>query len=164
MIRRSALALLLCLLTAPSTAGQPLASLDWMLGSWSGHGAIHGRSSAARLELRPALGGKFLELSYRLSADGSPPFSFEGRAFYRAVVGRGSEWRADWFDSRGMAWPIAAKSGDRTLTADWGNETSERGRTVYRLLADGRLEAVDTVRQADGRWSEFARHLFRNTS
>lgn len=162
MIRRIVLALLLCLLAAPSTASPPAGtSLDWLLGSWSGRGAIHGRPSEAKLELRPVLGGKFLELSYRLSAEGPPNFSFEGRAFYRPVAGDDGGWQADWFDSRGMAWPIAAKSEGSVLTADWGSAETERGRTVYRLLADNRLEVVDTVRQADGRWREFARHLYQ---
>ena len=40
------------------------------------------------------------------------------------------------------------------LTADWGSAETERGRTIYRLLPDGRLEVTDN---AGGR--EFARHV-----
>ncbi len=42
---------------------------------------------------------------------------------------------------------------ERTLTAEWGSAETERGRTVYRLLPDGRLEVTD---HAGGR--DFAVH------
>ena len=47
------------------------------------------------------------------------------------------------------------------LTADWGSAETERGRTVYRLLADGRLEATDSVAGAGGALREFARHVLQ---
>ncbi|MGZ8997288.1 MAG: hypothetical protein ACXW2T_00380 [Allosphingosinicella sp.] len=160
MIRRARLVAILLGLCAPAGAGQaqtPSASLDWLVGSWGGEGNLQGQTSEAKLEVRPALGGKFLELSYRLSTRGPRPYNFEGRAFYRPVSGR--DWRADWFDSRGMVWPIGASVEGGTLTANWGTGETERGRTVYRLLPAGRLELVDTVRQPDGTWREFARHI-----
>jgi hypothetical protein len=106
---------------------------------------MFGRPSEARLEIRPALGGRFLELSYRASG-------FEGRAFYRPV-GEG-HWTAVWFDNRGIVFPIAAMAGERLLTAEWGSAETERGRTLYRLLPDGRLEVAD---HAGGR--VFATHV-----
>jgi hypothetical protein len=160
MIRRLMLVALLVGLWASATAGQAQTSslsLDWLVGSWAGEGMVQGQASEAKLEVRPALGGKFLELDYRFSTRGARPYTFEGRAFYRPVGGR--DWRADWFDSRGMVWPIGASVERDTLTADWGTAETERGRTVYRLLRDGRLELVDTVRQRDGNWREFGRHI-----
>ncbi|HYI47747.1 MAG TPA: hypothetical protein VEX35_04705 [Allosphingosinicella sp.] len=125
---------------APDTAG-----LGWLSGSWQGPGTMFGNASTARLEVRPALGGRFLELSWRAGG-------FEGRAFYRPV-GEG-RWRATWFDNRGLSFPVEAVLAGRTLSADWGSAETERGRTVYRLLPDGRLEVTDT---AGGR--DFARHV-----
>ncbi len=41
----------------------------------------------------------------------------------------------------------------------WGSAETERGRTVYRLRDDGRLEVVDSVMTGDGGAREFARHV-----
>lgn len=157
MIRAASL-LLGALLLAPPAAGQPqasaapaasrpdIAALAWLTGKWSGPGTMFGNASQAVLEVRPALGGRFLELSYRAGG-------FEGRAFYRpAADGR---WQATWFDNRGVTFPIAAVVSEQVLTSDWGSAETERGRTIYRLLADGRLEVTDS---AAGR--VFASHVF----
>jgi len=124
---------------------QGVASLAWLQGSWSGAGTMFGRPSQARLEIRPTLGGRFLELNWRASG-------FEGRAFYSSP--QPGRWRAVWFDNRGVTFPIQAMVGDRVLTSDWGSAETERGRTIYRLLPDGRLEVTDN---AGGR--DFASHV-----
>ncbi len=128
---------------APAPAAD-VSTLAWLQGSWRGAGTMFGRTSEARLEIRPALGGRFLELSYRAGP-------FEGRAFYRPAGE--SRWRATWFDNRGISFPIEAVAAERLLTAEWGNAETERGRTIYRLLPDGRLEVTD---HAGGR--DFAVH------
>ncbi|HYD13521.1 MAG TPA: hypothetical protein VEC11_11810 [Allosphingosinicella sp.] len=132
-------------LAAAQAPAPNLAELAWLQGSWRGAGTMFGRPSEARLEVRPALGGRFLELSWRAG-------SFEGRAFYRPV-GEG-HWTAAWFDNRGISFPIAAVATGRSFTADWGSAETEQGRTVYRLLPDGRLQVTDN---AGGR--DFASHV-----
>ena len=146
MIRASSgLAAAAALVAATPAPAQDVAALAWLQGNWQGGGAMFGRPSQARLEIRPALGGRFLELSWRASG-------FEGRAFYRPA-GEG-RWRATWFDNRGASFPIEAVASERLLTADWGSAETERGRTIYRLLPDGRLEVTD---HAGGR--DFASHV-----
>jgi hypothetical protein len=137
-------ALLLCLVAAPAFASDGPSALAWLEGRWRGTGTMFDRASEATLEVRPALSGRFMELSY---AGG-----FEGRAFYRSV-GDG-RWQATWFDNRGVTFPIEAAHSGQTLTANWGSPDTERGRTIYRLLPDGRLEVTDT---AGGR--DFATHV-----
>lgn len=134
---------------AAAQPGQDLAGLTWLVGSWRGIGTRMGAATEARLDVRPALGGRFVELSFVSSG-------FEGRAFYRRV--EGARWRGEWFDIRGVHFGIEAVEAEGTLTADWGSEATERGRTVYRLLDDGRLELVDHVTGRDGSSREFARH------
>ncbi|HEV7658444.1 MAG TPA: hypothetical protein VGO55_01235 [Allosphingosinicella sp.] len=138
-------ALLLCLVAAPAFASDGPSALHWLEGRWRGTGTMFGQASEAVLEVRPALGGRFLEFSYRAGR-------FEGRAFYRPA-GEG-RWQATWFDNRGITFPIQAVLAGQTLTADWGSAETERGRTIYRLLPDGRLEVTDS---AGGR--AFASHV-----
>jgi hypothetical protein len=139
----------LLLVAAPAAAQDP-GPLSWLTGSWRGAGTMFGNASEATLDIRPALGGRFLELSYRAG-------TFEGRAFYRPEgAGR---WRATWFDNRGTSFGIAASTEARTLTADWGSAETERGRTVYRLAPDGRLHVTDSVARPDGSFRQFAAHV-----
>ncbi len=135
---------------APVVAQNHTEPLAWLEGRWQGSGTMFGNASEAVLDVRPALGGRWLELSWRAGR-------FEGRAFYRAD-GEG-RWRATWFDNRGISFGIEAALADRTLTSDWGSAETERGRTVYSLRDDGRLEVVDSVMTPGGEAREFARHI-----
>lgn len=148
------LAALLLLIAAP-VAAQGIAPLAWLEGRWQGPGTMFGTASEAVLEVRPALGGRWLELSWRAGR-------FEGRALYRPDGDGG--WRATWFDNRGISFGIEAAAGERTLTSDWGSAESERGRTVYRLRDDGQLEVVDSVMMPGGEPREFARHILSRAS
>ena len=157
-LRAAPFAIALLGLGAPAAAQPPAtapaatltAPLGWLVGRWQGSGTRMGSATSATLEVRPALGGRFVELSYVSSG-------FEGRAFYRQVApGR---WRGEWFDIRGVHFGIDAEVATNTLTANWGSAETERGRTVYTLRADGRLELVDHVVGRDGQSREFARHL-----
>jgi hypothetical protein len=138
-------ALLLCLVAAPAFAADGPSALHWLEGRWRGPGTMFGQASEAVLEVRPALGGRFTEFSYRAGR-------FEGRAFYRPV--EDGRWQATWFDNRGISFPIQAVLAGGTLTSDWGSAETERGRTIYRRLPDGRLEVTDS---AGGR--VFASHV-----
>jgi len=133
---------------------QTSGKLDWMIGRWTGAGTSFGAPSQSSLEVAPALDGKFVELRYQLTK----PMSFEGRAYYK--VKSGNDWEARWFDSRGVIFTIGASVDGKTLTSNWGSAETERGRTVYKLLDDGKLEVVDTALAKDGSWREFARQVF----
>jgi hypothetical protein len=133
------------------TPAEAQAGLDWLVGAWRGEGRRMGETLPARLNVRPVLGRHFFEFVYSSG-------TFEGRAIYRDAGG--GSWRAWWFDSRGVTLPITATAAGRALTADWGDAATERGRTVYRLLDDGRLEITDSVRTTtDGVLRPFATHL-----
>jgi hypothetical protein len=137
-------------LAQPPGAPHPTAALTWLTGSWRGGGTMFGSASEARLVVSPALGGRFLEFSYLAGP-------FEGRAFYRPAPDGG--WQAQWLDNRGVTFPIAAQIEARTLTSEWGEAATERGRTVYRLADDGRLHVTDSVRRPDGSYRDFASHI-----
>ena len=150
-LARALAALLLAALAVPAAAQGATEPLAWLAGNWRGSGTMFGNASEAALDVAPVLGGRFLELRYRAGP-------FEGRAFYSPS--QSGRWQATWFDNRGISFSIDAGVDARTLTSDWGTAEIERGRTVYRLLDDGRLEVVETVMTRDGQSREFARHTF----
>jgi hypothetical protein len=57
-----------------------------------------------------------------------------------------------------------AEVGADDLRVDWGDAASERGRTEYRIAADGSLQVRDEVRLADGGWRSFGRSALRRTT
>jgi hypothetical protein len=139
------------ILAVAPAAAQDATTLNWLVGEWRGTGTMFGNASQATLSLRPVLGGRFLELNYRAG-------TFEGRAMYQFVDG--GMWRAQWFDNRGMTFPVQGFQIERSLRAEWGSAETEQGRTVYLLGQDGRLRVTDSVRR-DGTWRDFASHVYQ---
>jgi hypothetical protein len=163
MIRKLVFVLALCLVFSvrPAAATQvklPI-DLEWLVGKWEGGGIHSGRQSKASLEAAIVLGSRYVELSYRADLGIRHMGIFEGRAFYWPLDDGG--WKAHWFDSWGNKLPVTAAVEGTTLTADWGTAGTEKGRTIYRLIPDGRLEIVDYQLDEDGSRREFARQTLR---
>lgn len=141
------------LFAAPALGGPS----EWMVGHWYGEGEAFDSPVETTLVFSPALGGAFYEMRYEIASPNAN-MRFEGRAFYKPVEQEGA-WQAVWFDNRGKVIPISAVEGERSFTADWVDEGTEHGRTLYRLLEGGRLEVTDSVRQADGSWQVFGTQI-----
>ncbi len=45
----------------------------------------------------------------------------------------------------------------------WGSPEKEEGKSTYRLLDEGTMEVVDSVKQKDGTWKEFGRVVVKRT-
>jgi hypothetical protein len=162
MIRRLLLVLACCVAFAtPAAATQTLlpVELEWLVGTWEGGGTHSGRPSKASLDVAIVVGSQYVELAYRADLGVEGLRNFEGRAFYWPL--RDGGWKGHWFDSFGNKLPISASVEGTSLVADWGIVGTEQGRTVYRLLPDGRLEIVDYQLGEDGTRREFARQTLR---
>jgi len=158
---RIALALVAPMLLAAAAPAPASGEIGWLVGDWSGSGTIFGAPSTAELHVKPALGGRFTELRYRVDGKRQgTAFRFEGAAFYERAADANGGWTARWFDSSGAKHPITATAADNALTALWGEAATERGRTVYRRQPDGSLEVVDEVADKSG-WRVFARHVLK---
>ena len=127
-------------------------------GSWSGAGRTMEMPATLRMNWEWVLGEKFLRLSLKNEMKGASGQIqlFEGHAYYQPVEGK---CEGTWFDSRGISFPIKCSVDRQSLTALWGTTGQESGKSIYTLLADGKLEVVDSVRQKDGSWKEFGRFV-----
>ncbi len=129
-----------------------------LIGDWSGSGTVTGRSAVVTMVWSREPGAAFLHLRLRnaMAASASRPAEvFEARGYY--VVRPGAPATGTWVDSRGVIFPLSFSVTADSLTADWGAEGTERGRTVYRVRDGGILEVIDSVRGADGQYKEFGR-------
>ena len=127
-------------------------------GSWSGAGKALEMPANLRMSWEWVLGEKFLRLSLKneMKAASGQVQLFEGHAYYQPSE---AKCEGTWFDSRGISFPIKCSVAGQSLTAMWGAPGQENGKSVYSLLADGKLEVVDSVKQKDGSWKEFGRFV-----
>ena len=159
-LRQATFAVLLLLLLARTACPQTDSLFKRLAGSWSGEGNALGMPETSRMTWDWVLGEKFLRLSLRnemRSANGQIQV-FEGHAYYQRSAGK---CEGTWFDSRGVSFPIKCTVEAVAITAMWGAPGQEQGKSAYRLLADGNLEVVDSVRQPDGNWREFGRFTLK---
>ncbi len=161
-IRISAITLLVFSagLLAPGAYAQH--PLDYLHGTWEGSGKTSGMASSVRFIWGPALGGRYtsLQIYNRMSGDDGAQYLFEGVGYYQPSGDPDDRILAGvWVDSQGDVLTLRATLDDRTLIAHWGTEGTKQGRSVYRLLPDGTLEAVDSIRTDAGEWFEFGRAL-----
>jgi hypothetical protein len=57
--------------------------------------------------------------------------------------------KGQWFDSRGLILPLKLESEDNMLTVFWGDENTERGKTVYSIIDGKHINVKDYVFQKD---------------
>jgi hypothetical protein len=122
-----------------------------LAGGWIGSGSVAKREAHVELTVAPVLGGRFVRLQWVNNGGRDGRELFEGLAIYEERPD--GSFAATWWDSQGAHHAVTATASNSTLTARWG----DRGQTVYRLLETGELEVVDSVRNADGSWTEFGR-------
>ena len=128
-------------------------------GSWQGEGKAFAMTARLHLKWEWVLGAKFLRLTLKntmRTANGQTRV-FEGHAYYHPIGE--SKFEANWFDSRGVVFPIKAQAAADELIAHWGSPEQEQGRSTYRIIESGKMEVVDSVQQKDGTWKEFGRFV-----
>jgi hypothetical protein len=147
--------------TPKSFAQHPL---DYLHGTWEGSGTTSGMVSSVRFTWGSALGGQFttLQIHNRMTGENDQEYLFEGTGYYQQSPASNEQVLTGvWLDSQGDILPLHATLDERTLIAHWGSEGSKQGRSDYRLLPDGTLEAIDSIRDEGGEWREFGRSLLQ---
>lgn len=152
-----AIAILLPLTISSSTTSQTNQFLARLEGNWQGEGKAFGMAARLQIKWEWVLQKKFLRLTLKneMTPENGQARLFEGQAYYQATSG--DKFEANWFDSRGVTFPIKAHLEGDALIALWGSPEKEEGKSIYRLINDATLEVVDTVKQKDGTWREFGR-------
>ena len=100
-----------------------------------------------------------LQLHNRMTGEDGQTFVFEGTGYYQSA--NENALTGVWIDSQGNILPLHATIDDLTLVVIWGNEESKLGRSVYRLLPGGELEAVNSIKGQAGEWEEFGRAVLK---
>lgn len=137
-------------------ATTPIARLA---GQWTGSGVVNNATVSAKAEFGPVLANRFTRLTYVFTVAGVGDV-FEGHAYYTCAKGADT-CRGNWFDSQGSSHILTATQSGDTLTSEWGDGTTPRGRTEYRLVGAANLVVTDWVRTIAGEWRQFGRVEYR---
>lgn len=126
-----------------------------LAGRWAGSGQVSGMAANIELEFRTALDGRGHHLAFynRMQAADGKAWPFRAEAFY--LCENSGPCHGHWYDTRGMTLPLKTTSHDDHLLVEWGDDSTERGRTTYRIDTDGKLQITDEVRSKEGAWSVF---------
>ncbi len=155
------LILAVCLLFS----GQVHAENIWTIlnGHWKGSGEVSGMTASIALRFRPAFGGRGYHLDFenRMRGQDDKEWVFAAEALYRCDPQGACS--GHWYDSRGMVLPLKTTAEKDRLVVEWGDDKTERGRTTYRLDADG-LRITDEVLAKDGTWKVFGTTFAKRVS
>lgn len=137
---------------APSqTAPTPL---QRFAGQWTGAGTVNNMSVTAKAEFGAVLANRFTRLTYSFSLAGAGVI-FEGHAYY--ACSSPAACRGNWFDSQGSTHILSATQTADALLSEWGDGSSAKGRTEYRLTSPDTLVVTDWVHLTSGEWRQFGR-------
>lgn len=114
---------------------------DFFLGKWVGSGTLYNTEATFSMEWEQVLNKQFYRLSFT-NALNNGTFSMKAHGYYKV---EGSSITGQWFDTRGVSFPLKGTIDKRKLIIYWGTSDFEQGRTEYSLLASGEMEVTDFV-------------------
>ena len=132
------------------------ATLDWLVGDWTGEGITFGRPSRVTLSLSPIFGGRMMMMDYAVTVaakDKIPILNFAAHAYYK--ISKDSRWDGRWIDNFGNFHNLSGAIKGSALTSIWGSPATEIGRTHYALEGDV-LTITDKSLTPEGNFDVFA--------
>lgn len=120
-------------------------NLDAIEGIWKGNGNLFGKEAQFEMTWEKTLNDKFFKLSFsnEFTDNKGAIRSLKSQAFYKIIDNK--EFEGYWFDSRGLILPLKASFTDSELTVFWGDDTTEKGKTVYTINDDKTIDVTDYV-------------------
>jgi len=122
-----------------------------ILGSWYGTGTLFGQTATFTMNWENELNAKFVKLTFenRFTDKSGVERVMNADAYYHLRQSKGH-----WFDSRGIMLPLSLDITENSMTVLWGNESSEKGKTIYSITDKEHLSVQDFVFK-DGSYHPF---------
>jgi hypothetical protein len=97
------------------------------------------------------LDDKFLKLAFmnQFINNSGEERTMTAIGFFNLKAGQGS-----WFDSRGTMLPLVLKFENDELIVNWGDEDTEKGKTIYKIIDEDKIEVEDYFLK-DGKYNLF---------
>lgn len=112
---------------------------------WEGTGMLMGKKATFAMDWQSVLNNQFIKLDFqnkRKSSD-SKDIIFKATAFYKIVDG--TKIIGNWFDNRGVTLPLKGSVNNNSLIIFWGNDESEKGKTIYSHTDNNEIYVEDFI-------------------
>ena len=108
-------------------------SIKGFYGTWSGQGQLFENPAEFKMSWKSSLDGKFIELHFEngMVNEGRYQKILSAKAVYWFTDSK--NLKGQWYDTRGYVLPLEASFENNTLTTLWGDDKTERGKTVYQF-------------------------------
>ncbi len=123
--------------------------------NWIGSGVLMGKEASFKMDWQTVLNDRFLKLEFqnkRKSGD-NEYMVFKATAFYKIV--NDTMVVGNWFDSRGITFPLRGSVRNNEMTILWGNDETEMGKTIYRYIKDKDEIVVEDFVMNNGKYLKF---------
>lgn len=143
-----------CIFTSSLLSAQE-SSIKGFYGEWSGQGQLFENPAEFKMSWKSSLDGKFIELQFEngLVDNGKYQRILSAKAVY--WFENESHLKGHWYDTRGYVLPLEATFENNMLITLWGDDKTERGKTVYQLDPDSKSITVTDYVLSGTEYSQF---------
>ena len=127
--------------------------------NWTGSGVLMGKEATFKMDWQSVLSKKFIKLEFqnkRKSGD-DEYIVFRATAFYKIV--NDTLVVGNWFDNRGVTFPLNGTIKKNEMTILWGNDETERGKTIYSHTQNNTIVVEDFI-MSNGKYLKFGRATY----
>ena len=113
-----------------------------ILGNWIGNGTLFQQKATFNMTWKNDLNDKFIKLSFenKFYDNSGVERVMKASAYYNLKQNKGY-----WFDTRGMMLPLELEISEQSMVVLWGNELTEKGKTIYSIIDKKHLKVQDFV-------------------
>ncbi|MBO6522337.1 MAG: hypothetical protein JJ971_00800 [Balneolaceae bacterium] len=126
------------------------------LGKWEGIGTLYNSEATFSMEWEQVLNQQFYHLSFS-NALNNGAFSMSAHGYYRT---EGDSITGQWFDTRGVSFPLRGVTKEHKLIIHWGTLDFEQGKTEYSLVSNDSMEVTDFVLK-NGEYAQFGNATYQ---
>jgi len=113
-----------------------------IIGVWEGEGTLFQLKATFNMKWETNLNDKFINLTFKNSFTGTSgtETTMSANAYYHL-----EQYIGYWFDSRGMILPLTFDINEHSMTVFWGDESTEKGKTIYSIKDNEHINVQDFV-------------------
>ncbi|MEP3210042.1 MAG: hypothetical protein ABJN95_12665 [Maribacter sp.] len=120
---------------------------------WVGEGNLMEQKATFMMAWESLWEGKFIKLEFQNKRKGNDDNKIVFKAIASYKIGDDGKVLGNWFDSRGVSFPLRGTVKENMLTILWGDVDSENGKTIY-LYKNNNVLVEDFI-LVNGRFSKF---------
>jgi len=128
---------------------------------WIGNGVLMDKEATFNMQWQNVLDNTFLKLEFKnkRKSDTNEIIIFKATAFYKIV--NDTEIVGNWFDNRGITFPLKGTIKKNELTILWENDEIEKGKTIYHYIKDRNELIVEDFIMINEKYTEFGKTTYK---